>query len=245
MIETDKNSMTFNKFVQELQEIIFTSVYAFNKKHYFFDNSHYPDIEAILMLPKFQKSANAELLLKKIHDQLVLESIEEYTKAISKYQLEKTEGNYKKIGELIVPIAESYLNRIQEREALQKSEWITEFEKEFQLLFFGKTNEEKNIVYFENMKQSEYYVKIDQTRRVIHIKKFSPENTSESVEKTENILNCLLDNTDKWHELGLITVSEDSVYVIKKVIEKDFHYEVFYGEKETLNAFGNYDWSEF
>lgn len=237
--------MGLKKFVQELQEIIYTSVYTFNKKHYFFDNAHYPDIEAILMLSKFQTSTNAELLLKRIYNQLITESMEKYAKAISKYQQEKTEKNYKKIGDLIVPIAESHLNIVQGRETIEKSEWIREFEKEFQLLFFGKSNEEENIVYFENMRQTEYCVEINHNRRIIHIKKFELENTPESVEKTVNILNFLLDNTDKWHELGLIAVPENSVYVIKNVIEKDFYYEVLYGEKEALNAFGNFDWSDF
>ncbi|MDC4248097.1 hypothetical protein [Enterococcus faecium] len=45
------------------------------------------------------------------------------------------------------------------------TKWVKDFEKEFQLNFFGnplaENTEEKNIVYFENARQTEWTIKID------------------------------------------------------------------------------------
>lgn len=126
------------------------------------------------------------------------------------------------------------------------SKWVKEFERKFQLKFFGnptaENTEEKNIVYFENAKQTEWIVKIDQNIKVITIGK-SSNNNFEIGKREKQIIDFLLFYSEKWLDIGLKEVNYP--LEVKKVVNKRYQIEVEYGEKETINVIGTSDWSVF
>jgi hypothetical protein len=240
---------TFQRFKKELQELISASKISFNQKHYFFDNADYPDIDAILMIPLFlvgEHAERAEILLEKVYEKLNKGKISVYLSMVHEYRITRNEELYKSIGEILVPVVEQAMEEINVDE--KKADWIRKFETDYQLKFFGnplsKTAKEKKIVYFENLKQTKWYVMIDQNRRLISVKKLTHDNFYDRRIKEQSIVDCLLEKVGCWQEIGLESV-ENIQYEVEKVIDRDYHYEFYYNTRETLNAFGNKDWSEF
>ncbi|HBA0970632.1 TPA: hypothetical protein LLD95_000311 [Enterococcus faecium] len=128
----------------------------------------------------------------------------------------------------------------------QQVNWVNDFEKEFRLKFFGnptaESTEEKNVVYFENTRNTEWAVKIDQNIKVITIGKLKS-NNFEIGEREKQMIDFLLSHSKKWYEIGL--KESNNTIEVKNITNKLFQIEVKYGEKEKPNVFGNYDWSEF
>jgi hypothetical protein len=128
----------------------------------------------------------------------------------------------------------------------QQVNWVKDFENEFQLKFFenptAETTEEKNIVYFENTRQTEWIIKIDQNVKVITIQKLLSKNF-ETEKKEKQMIDFLLLNAEKWNEIGLKEIPYS--IEVKNIINKTYQIEVKYGKIENPNVFGNDEWSEF
>ncbi|HAP6344057.1 TPA: hypothetical protein IVK66_003043, partial [Enterococcus faecium] len=98
------------------------------------------------------------------------------------------------------------------------------------------------VVYFENTRNTEWAVKIDQNIKVITIGKLKS-NNFEIGEREKQMIDFLLSHSKKWYEIGL--KESNNTIEVKNITNKLFQIEVKYGEKEKPNVFGNYDWSEF
>ncbi|MBP2098861.1 hypothetical protein [Enterococcus rivorum] len=102
----------FTRFKNELQNLIYKSIYDLNKKSYSFESQEYPDVDAILMLSRFFTKDKYELLMEKVYERLRLEKMPIYLEKVSSYYQEPNEDSYKAIGEIIIPITEQVLEEM-------------------------------------------------------------------------------------------------------------------------------------
>lgn len=130
---------------------------------------------------------------------------------------------------------------------MEKAEWINEFEKEFNVSFFG-FNVNPNIVYFENNQNVFWVIKIDMNEKSISVSK--PNRKYTNLKLTENdglkVVEELMKHTYHWNDLGLDYPFHplDETSVKRQPGEIDrwiFSFE----KKVSKNAFGRIDWSEF
>lgn len=98
--------------------------------------------------------------------------------------------------------------------------WVKEFEKEFELKFFGNPNaitpEDKKIIYFENTRETEWYVKINQNKKSILVRRIEKNESQYNYRKEKDIVKFLLLNSDKWELIGL--ENEYNCFELEKVI---------------------------
>lgn len=121
--------------------------------------------------------------------------------------------------------------------------WINDFCKKYNLHFYEENIGNKEIIYFENKEKTEWRVKIDSIQNLIIVATVIRENYLERGNKERQIVIDLLENIETWHIMGLRKIT--GKYEIKEITRDSLNIIFKYGEIESLNAFGNSDWSEF
>lgn len=130
---------------------------------------------------------------------------------------------------------------------MEKSNWIKEIEKDFNVSFFG-SNCDSNVVYFENDKNVFWVVKIDMNEKSISV--FKPSNKYRNLKLAEKnglkFVEELLKHIDHWNDLGLVNLFHllDKISV-KRQIDKIDRWIFTIESRVSENAFGGSDWAEF
>lgn len=130
---------------------------------------------------------------------------------------------------------------------MEKADWIKEFERDFNVSFFG-FNDDPNVAYFENNQNVFWLIMIEMNEQRISVCKPSRNYTNLKLAERDGLMVVeeLMKHTDHWKDLGLDypfhPLDEMS---IKRQAEKIDRWIFSIESRVSENAFGRTDWAEF
>lgn len=135
---------------------------------------------------------------------------------------------------------------------MEKADWIRSIENDFDLYFFGQgADGEAHKVFFEPSNGGAWVIKIDSLKKQITVSK--PKHCISGEERKlpchqdqgRYVSNKLLENIENWADFGLDGYFRGIDEIDIWFIDKRFEWITRFDGKETKNAFGTNDWSEF